>query len=183
MSSERERKSEKKSLQLEEATDLTEGTEITNSYLDHFLSRQLKIISFVGVFPCDILPQKIQPETCVILNTDPHFQKGNHYVCINRDARGEYLYFDPLALDPQMFFPRMMRELKKRKIASKLRPVCLSPIQASVSKFCGLFCADYVMTQTIPKMKKAKYLTRQDKLLRNDEICLQNIVSNIKKRK
>lgn len=183
MSSDRERMSEKRSRQPQESTDLTEDTEITNSYLDHFLSRQLKIASFMGVFPCDILPKKIQPNTCVILNTDPHFQKGNHYVCINRNARGEYLYFDPLALDPQMFFPRMIRELKKRKIASKLYPVCHSPIQAPVSRFCGLFCADYVMTQTIPKMKKAKYFTRQDKLLQNDKICLQNIVSNIKKRK
>lgn len=179
MSSAHESTSERKTLQRESAGD----TEITNSYLNNFLLNQLKIKPFLGVFPCDLMPKKIPPNKSLILNTDPHFQKGNHYVCISRDTRGEYHYFDPLALDSQAFFPRMTRELKSRKIFPKLKPVCQSPIQSPVSKFCGLFCADYVMTQNITKMKKANYFTRENKLIENDKVCLENIMLNIKKRK
>jgi hypothetical protein len=38
--------------------------------------------SFIGVFPSDIIPRSVTQSVCLILNTDPHTQKGSHWLAV-----------------------------------------------------------------------------------------------------
>ena len=157
---------------------LSPTDEITNELLERVLSTHFRISQFKGVWPCDLMPEKLTIGDCVILNTDPHTRSGNHYVAVKRADVDSYLYFDPLNLNMEIAFPRLAREFKKRRLFSQLRPFLPDPIQALDSKFCGLFCLNFILAQTIfnrpPKGYRGFY-TDPEKLHLNDAICMRNI--------
>ena len=61
--------------------------------------------SFLGVFPSDLLPNSIQQrQTCtVIINTDPHTERGSHWLAIRFEPRSSSAYyFDSFGRPPQV---------------------------------------------------------------------------------
>ena len=38
--------------------------------------------SFLGVFPSDMLPRSVTQTGTVIINTDPHTEKGSHWLAV-----------------------------------------------------------------------------------------------------
>ena len=50
--------------------------------------------SFLGVYALDLLPRSIVQTVTVIVNTDPHTQKGSHWQAIHfRNPRSSTCYF------------------------------------------------------------------------------------------
>ena len=67
----------------------------------NIISKLLKNFKcFKGVYPLDKLPDIIKLPINIIINTDPSYMPGEHWVSlsINKDCYGEY--FDSLGLPP-----------------------------------------------------------------------------------
>ena len=160
-----------------------ENEKISNSYLRKVLKKDLKLSQFKGVFPCDRLRKPREGES-IILNTDPHYLQGRHFVALNR-KKGRYIYFDSLAKEIDGGeFPELYEELRRRKMLP-IVPVLQTPIQSPTSNFCGLFCLDYVLSLYSPfnEAKSRKYKLHNKKLLENDKICAQNVVDKLLRKK
>ena len=71
-----------------------------------------KVKSFLGVFPSDLLPRSVPQSCTVIINADPHTEKGSHWLAIHfRPKSSSTYYFDsygivPLVPDIQAFIRR-----------------------------------------------------------------------------
>lgn len=153
---------------------------LPNRYLQRILKDTLQITQFRGVFACDRVP-KLKQEQSVILNTDPHYKRGKHFVALFY-SNGRYIYFDPLAENIEIQFPEFYRVLKRKKMLNALFKVLDSPIQDAKSNFCGLFCLDYILGLYKPfsKAKVQTYVTDLLALRKNDSICVKNVVKKLK---
>lgn len=94
---------------------------------------------FVGVFPCDKLPEQISYPCCLVANTDPSTKKGQHWVAFHFDHRGNAEYFDsygnpPIKSELLIFFLRK----GKNWIWNTL------PLQGLDSIVCGQYCIAYL---------------------------------------
>lgn len=156
---------------------LSPPSRITNAYLKKLLKRVPK---FRGVFACDLLPRRIGEGDTLILNTDPHYKPGEHYVAIYRKG-GQTFYFDPLRFSAKDFFPIMHRNLVEANLAP-LHHVLPGPIQAVDSTLCGLFCANYVLSRAFSDPKKLESYF-QSSLHLNDAICLSNLKKRLAQRR
>lgn len=149
---------------------------LTNDYLQWMLKKSLKTRTFRGVFACDLLPINLLNNQSVVINTDPHVLPGQHYVCVLK-RKNKYLYYDPMNLELKTAFPQLYSELNKRKINPSY--VLKSPIQAKTSRFCGLFCMQWLLSVTYPKIKQLNY--QRKRLEKNNEICKMNILKIIER--
>jgi hypothetical protein len=60
--------------------------------------------SFLGLFPSDLLPRSITRCSTLIVNTDPHTEKGSHWLAINfRTKSFSAFYFDSYGLFPYLY--------------------------------------------------------------------------------
>ena len=65
------------------------------------LRNKLKCLdSFLGVFPCDLLPELKNVPCSIIVNTDKHDQRGEHWVAIYINSKRIGYYFDSYGLQP-----------------------------------------------------------------------------------
>lgn len=55
---------------------------------------------FKGVYPSDRLPYNLPLPLNIIVNTDPHYKPGQHWVCVSIDEFGNGYYFDSFGLPP-----------------------------------------------------------------------------------
>lgn len=162
-----------------EIAGLVQVEKLPNAYLQKVLKKKLKLPQFRGVFPCNHV-KKLREGESIILNTDPHFKRGKHFVALSV-RKNRYIYFDPLAESMEILFPELHKELERRKMLPLVN-VLSSPIQAPSSNFCGLFCLDYVLGLYAPfsNASTVKYELHPNKLKGNDEICLSNVVKKLK---
>jgi len=49
--------------------------------------------SFLGVFPSDLLPQSVSQSGTVIINADPHTEKGSHLLAVHFRPKSFSAYF------------------------------------------------------------------------------------------
>jgi hypothetical protein len=62
------------------------------------------INSFLGVYPSDLLPHSIQQAGTVIINTDPHTEKGSHWPAIHLQPKSsKAFYFGSYGHPPSNF--------------------------------------------------------------------------------
>ena len=70
---------------------------------------------FYGVFPCDQIPQLRGNEASFILNTDPHYEAGEHWIAVY--IKGESLrFFDSFGRGINQFadpFKTIMKDFAK----------------------------------------------------------------------
>ena len=96
---------------------------------------------FKGVFPSDKLPYKSSLPLNIIINTDPSYKPGEHWVAIsiNKDGIGEY--FDSFGLPPfkenieQFLNTKCTRGWTYNKIA----------LQSAYSTTCGHYCVLFII--------------------------------------
>ena len=70
------------------------------------------VLSFLDVYPSDILPPLITCSATVIVNTDPHTAKGTHWLAIRLKPRSYPGYFfDSYGLPP--FIPSILTFLRR----------------------------------------------------------------------
>src|SRR5690348_854989 len=55
---------------------------------------------FKGVFPCDQLPYNTKLPLNIIVNTDPSYKPGEHWISISIKKQGKGEYFDSFGLPP-----------------------------------------------------------------------------------
>jgi hypothetical protein len=76
---------------------------------------------FCGVFPYDMIPKNISKPCSIIINTDPSYLPGKHWVAISIDSKGNCNYFDSFGEPPN-----------KYKIIHFLQKNCLKKVFSSV---------------------------------------------------
>jgi hypothetical protein len=97
--------------------------------------------SFLRVFPSDLLPRSITRSGTLIVNTDPHTEKGSHWLAINFQNKSySPFYFDSYGLFPYVY-----------PIHSLLRRSCTvwdlntTQLQGLTSSVCGHFCCLFAL--------------------------------------
>jgi len=67
----------------------------------HILCTLQNVKSFLGVFPSDLLPHSIARSGTVIINADPHTEKGSHWLAIHFEPKASSAYyFDSYDISP-----------------------------------------------------------------------------------
>ena len=96
---------------------------------------------FKGVFPCDELPYEENLPLNIIINTDPSYKPGQHWVCVSIQENGNGFYFDSFGLPPL-----------KTEIIDFLNYKCIKrwgrnkvALQNVLSKTCGHYCVLWII--------------------------------------
>lgn len=135
-------------------SNLPVGKGIDNHTIDRFLSKFGN--EYLGCVACDEIPSKIYPKIrprsrgFFVMNTDPSYKGGLHWVAIFMDARphgsNSLEYFDSFA-DP--IPPRLQSDLKG--IAERLDAKTYLKLKENKIKFqcessdnCGHFCMEFI---------------------------------------
>jgi hypothetical protein len=97
--------------------------------------------SFLGVFSSDLLPRSITRSGTLIVNTDPHTEKGSHWVAINFQTKSySVFFFDSFCLFPFVY-----------PIQSLLRRSCTiwdlntTQLQGLTSSVCRHYCCLFAL--------------------------------------
>ena len=116
----------------------------------------LKIIpneKFLGVFGCDELAN-ITQQGCLIVNTDPSYMSGTHWIsiiikpkCVN--------YYDPLSLNFWSSDPNISNFLIKLKRDLYINSV---PVQTLSSPYCGHHCVTFCYIMMMKNISFRQFL-------------------------
>lgn len=119
---------------------------------------------FGGIFPLNRLPLVFKKPRLFIINLDPSYQQGTHWVAVHFDRLGYAYYFDSFGRPPagqiltflERFAPRGYQYSKDK-------------IQDDNSTSCGYFCVLFVKLS--PKkffkiFKKCKTANNEQKLIK-----------------
>jgi hypothetical protein len=97
--------------------------------------------SFLGVYPSDLLPYSIKQTGTVIINTDPHTQKGSHWLGVHIEPRSSHAYyFDSYGIPP--FIPTIQSLLRRNCTVWDYNTVQL---QGFTSTVCGHYCCLFAL--------------------------------------
>lgn len=143
---------------------------LTNSEVDFFGKKLLK--HFIGVYPCDLLPQSRKKYYCFIVNLDHHYEKGSHFVSLYIKNKFVF-YFDSLGEKcNNLHILDYVKKLNKKLIVQSTK------IQSNDSIFCGLYAIAYLMCveNKIPIIKFKKIFISDLKM--NDKLVV-NFISNL----
>jgi hypothetical protein len=96
---------------------------------------------FCGVFPYDMIPTKISKPCSIIINTDPSYLPGKHWVAISIDSKGNCNYFDSFGKPPDKYkiIHFLRKNCEKKLFYNK------SVLQNIFSDTCGHFCAVFLV--------------------------------------
>ena len=95
---------------------------------------------FLGVFPRDEMPSIIFYPSCFIVNTEPSFKKGEHWLAMYFDKSRNCFFFDSFGHDPSFF--NMSKYIKKYSSGIKYNKDC---IQDNFSDTCGHYCVFFLL--------------------------------------
>ena len=91
--------------------------------------------NFQGVYSIDQLPKKknfSNKKTFLVVNIDPSYKRGSHWVALMIDKNGKNIYFDSYGLPPQKYI--FKKYLGKNYTYSKKQ------VQHPLSTTCGQWC-------------------------------------------
>ena len=109
------------------------------------LYNKLKCLdSFIDVVPCDRIPNYSKLPASMIINTDKHNQKGEHWVGIYVSTKNIGYYFDSYGLPPinKEINDYLNRNTNGWKFNQR-------PIQGLDSNKCGQFSVLFIILKTI----------------------------------
>lgn len=98
-------------------------------------------VLFTGVYASDRLPTHVVPSSAIVVNTDPHTERGEHWVAIYRDGDSNVIeYFDSFGRPP---FQAEYQQLLRRNAGCHYvyNKYCLQGHDTSV---CGHYCLTYL---------------------------------------
>jgi len=94
---------------------------------------------YCGIYPSDLLPDNPQKPCYFVVNTDPAYLPGKHWIVIHIDKFGKIEYFDSFGRAPlQRNFVEFIQKYGKSFIYNK------EQIQSNTSTTCGKFCILYI---------------------------------------
>jgi hypothetical protein len=92
--------------------------------------------SFLGVFPSDLLSRYVIRYGTFIVNTDPHTEKGSHWLAINFQTKSySAFYFDSYGLFPYL---HPIQSFYRRSCS--VRNLNTTQLQGLTSSVCGHYC-------------------------------------------
>lgn len=78
--------------------------ELNNIQLEKILKKdKCTRQKFIGIFPRDKLPKRVEFPSCFIFNTDPHDRPGEHWIAVYIDNKGKCQFFDPFGNSPSYY--------------------------------------------------------------------------------
>lgn len=120
------------------------------------LDKICKHPSFLGVFPCDALPTFVPYPSCLIANTKPKNDVGEHWIAIFINKEGYGDYFCSYGLSPRHEFVLFLNKHSNSWNFNRKR------IQGDLSTTCGQYCAFFIFCRTrgLPMHKFLSLFTR-----------------------
>ena len=96
---------------------------------------------FKGVYPCDKLPMYNQLPLNIIINTDPSYKPGEHWVAVSINKDGKGTYFDSFGLPPlkEEIFNYLEEKSTQGWSYNK------TALQNIVSQTCGHYCVLFII--------------------------------------
>jgi Adenovirus endoprotease len=102
--------------------------------------------TFVGVFPCDLLPENIDFPCSMVANTDPAAKPGSHWVALLFDKNGNGEYFDSYGFAPITvpIFNYFTFQHMAKSPCNRIPIVNDKHLQGTESSVCGQYCIAYL---------------------------------------
>ena len=105
-------------------------------------SRLTHLKCFKGVYPKDLLPQKVYKERPIafVINTDKSDKPGEHWVALVIDKNNIAEYFDSFGFSP------ICCEIRSLLFKNKISSITYNKyqIQSYLSLTCGVYCILYI---------------------------------------
>ena len=99
------------------------------------------VASFLGVYSSDLIPHSISRAGCLIINTDPHTEKGTHWLAIYLQPKSySAFYFDSYGLPP--YLPPVCNFLRRNSLLWDYNNVQLQGLTSTV---CGHYCCLFAL--------------------------------------
>ena len=100
---------------------------------------------FCGVYSSDLLPSNIDRYPCgIIVNTDPHTEKGSHWLALYFPTKERGEFFDSYGKRPAFYNKNFELFLNTHSKSWTYNHRCL---QGLFSSTCGQFCLYFVMNR------------------------------------
>lgn len=116
---------------------------LSSADLDKFLYSDILLYHNTGgVFSIDNLPRKKISKKCFIINTDPSFLPGKHWVAVFLPSVGFPEFFDSLGKNPSHYSEFLLDFLLEQN--SNGFVYNCNRLQSFKSSTCGLFCLYYL---------------------------------------
>jgi hypothetical protein len=97
--------------------------------------------SFLGVIPSDLLPHSFVRSGTVIINADPHTEKGSHWLAIHFERKDSSAhYFDSYVNSP--LIPAILAFLRRNCTVWVYNTVQLQGLTSTV---CGHYCCIFTL--------------------------------------
>ena len=93
-----------------------------------------------GVFPVDRLPLITRRPVSVIINLDPSYKEGSHWVAVNFDKNGYAFYFDSFGRKPEGHILTFIE-----RFAPRGYDYSKEKLQDNYSTSCGYFAILFVL--------------------------------------
>ena len=129
--------------------------------------------SFRGCYPINKIPVFTKLPACVILNTDPAGEKGEHWLALIV-KKNCFIYFDSFGVG--VMEPQLLQYLKKYKGTQRIffSEIC---IQHYSSHSCGLYCTAFIECVKSPSSYN-KFLNIFDHVnLYNNEWIVRSLIN------
>lgn len=115
----------------------------TSDFAPYFDKESIISKHFLGVFSFDQIPKKIPKKSFFVLNLDPSYLKGSHWIAVSRLVTTEIEIFDSLAKDISNLLPAF-KHLKTVDIVHNT-----DPVQSPHSKLCGKFVVTFLIERML----------------------------------
>lgn len=141
----------------------------TSEFQLHFKKIPFLQKHFVGVFAIDKIPNNLKEKSFIVINLDPHYKKGSHWICAIKLHKNELEIFDSLGVK----IKNLVKYFKfKKKITINYNK---NPVQDLSSILCGKFVIMYIVERMFNQDMEMKDLINEifvQNLKTNDEIVL-----------
>lgn len=138
------------------------------------IDRKLETSNFLGAFAFDELPPRLDKDFCVIVNTEPSSEAGEHWIAIVF-KRGIFYFLDSYGRAPshQLFTKEFKNKIKDyfKDYRYKYNP---KMIQDLFSNMCGYYCIYFIREMENKTLKQA--LSIFDSNLKNNDNLVKEIV-------
>ena len=112
---------------------------LNNEDIFQFIMKdELLLEAIDGIYPIDKLPMFIHPAKFYIINSDPSFLPGRHWMNIFSPYGSHPEFFDSLGRAPSFYSDAIPKFLGKKYVYNSIR------LQPPNSSTCGLYCLYYV---------------------------------------
>lgn len=128
---------------------------------------------FMGVYAIDQLPSKIEYPCCMIVNTDPSTEKGEHWLAIYFDSYKNAEFFDSFGYDPKFY--KLTNFFKDKCFECTFNNI---RIQSLFSDFCGHYSCLYILYKLKKKPLSKLLKNFSFNLLQNDFI-IQKLINKL----